>query len=346
MYYILLNALRSAIGQDKAVHLIASVFYAHYVSCFSGESNLPRTNIMLCGNSGCGKTYIARKAAEVLGLNVIVVDCSMLTQQGYRGLNLSQAIYNSWKNCDYLNRKNFRYSVIILDEFDKIVDNLTREARGNPIFDFLPLLDGRYKLDLSEFRETGYVDLSECMVILTGACYGMKRKKAEIINKNKNIIGFRRKETNDIADFRENSESITEKDMIDYGVPTEILGRISQIININPLSRSDLAKIICCSEDSVFNKYKRFFAMHDIRLRITAAAKNAVAEIAIHKETGARALNAVIEALLLPEIATMFENKNIDEMVISYNKYKGIYIRYKYFETQKDKWIEKRDIAV
>ncbi len=112
------------------------------------------------------------------------------------------------------------------------------------------------------------------------------------------------------------------------------MGRISQIININPLNKSDIKEIITNSYDSPFNQYKRFFELHDINLKITEIAKNEIAEIVIHKNTGARAIKTVIENLLFPEIENTCLNKNIEEFVISYSNCNGLYVMRKYYEKQ------------
>lgn len=317
--------MKDVIGQDYAKHRIAAAIYKHFIVCNCLSENLPQTNIFLCGNSGCGKTYMACKAAEAIGFNVILINCSILTQQGYRGLNLNQAFHNNWKSCNSEEKDKFGQSIIILDEFDKVIDNLKREPRGTPIFDLLPLLDGKYKLDLSEFKENGYVDMSKCMIILTGACYGVRRYKS----KKHNSIGFGESNKYSVDNNTFYSEFITEADLIDYGYPTEIMGRISQIININPLNKSNIKEIITNSYDSPFNQYKRFFELHDINLKITDAAENEIAEMVIHKNTGTRAIKTVIEDLLFSEIENACLNKNIKELIISYSNHKGIYVRQK-----------------
>lgn len=318
--------MKDVIGQDYAKHKIAAAIYKHFIVCNCLSEDLPQTNIFLCGNSGCGKTYMACKAAEAIGFNVILINCSILTQQGYRGLNINQALYNSWKSCASEEKDEFGQSIIILDEFDKIIDNLKRDPRGTPIFDLLPLLDGKYKLDLSEFKENGYVDMSKCMIILTGACYGVK----EIKSQKHKAIGFG--EENEDTKNKFASDFLTEEDLLDYGYPTEIMGRISQIININPLNKLDIKEIIIKSYESPFNQYKRFFELHDINLKITDAAKNEIAEIVIHKNTGARAIKTIIEDLLFSEIEHICNNKNIEELVISYSNRKGLYVRQKCYE--------------
>lgn len=317
--------MRDVIGQEEAKHKIAVSMYKHFIVCNCDSENLPQTNLFLCGSSGCGKTYMACKAAKSLDLNVILINCSILTQQGYRGLNINQALYNSWKSCTFEERDEFGKSIIILDEFDKIIDNLKRDPRGTPIFDLLPLLDGKYKLDLSEFKEKGYVDMSKCMIILTGACYKVKQNKV----KRNTAIGFGKSNSDVVDNNIFDSEILTEDDLIDYGYPIEIMGRISQIINIKTLNKSDIKKIITKSYESPFNQYKRFFELHDINLKITETAKNEVAEIAIHKNTGARAIKTVVENLLFSEIENACLNKNIEEFTISYSNRKGLYVRNK-----------------
>lgn len=274
--------MKDVIGQDYAKHKIATAIYKHFIVCNCPSENLPQTNIFLCGNSGCGKTYMACKATEAIGFNIVLVNCSILTQQGYRGLNINQALYNSWKSCTSDKKDEFGKSIIILDEFDKIVDNLKRDPLGTPIFDLLPLLDGKYKLDLSEFKEQGYVDMSKCMIILTGACYGVKQCK----ERKHNAIGFGKANNYSADNNIFDTELLTEEDLLDYGYPTEIMGRISQIININPLNQSDIKEIITNSYDSPFNQYKRFFELHDINLKITDTAENETAKMVIHKNTG------------------------------------------------------------
>jgi len=320
--------MKDVIGQDEAKHKIAAAIYKHFIVCNCLSENLPQTNIFLCGNSGCGKTYMACKAAEAIGFNIVFVNCSVLTQQGYRGLNINQALYNSWKSCASDKRDTFGKSIIILDEFDKIVDNLKRDPRGTPIFDLLPLLDGKYKLDLSEFKEHGYVDMSKCMIILTGACYGVKQYKA----RKHNTIGFGEANNYSADNNALDTELLAEEDLLDYGYPTEIMGRISQIININPLNQSDIKEIITNSYDSPFNQYKRFFELHDINLRITDTAENEIAKMALHKNTGARAIKTIIEDVLFSEIEHIYNNKDIEDLVISYSNRKGLYVRDKYNE--------------
>lgn len=313
----------NVIGQDEAMKKLTAVMIKHKIVSDNPSANLPQTNIFLCGNSGCGKTYMATKIAEAAGLNVIFINCSMLSQEGYKGLNLNQAIYNNYKCCLGLEKHYFSRSVIILDEFDKTVDNFNKDSRSAAIFDLLPLLDGKYKLDLSEFKREGYIDLSRCLIILAGACYSVKQQKA----RKTNAIGFSEQEK---IDNESNPEFITENDLINCGYPTEIMGRISQIINVNSLSKSDLEKIITNSDDSAFNQYKRFYKLLDVNLKITNAAKSNIAELASRKKTGARALKTIFDDLLLDEIENASNKNNLSELIISWNKNQGLYVKQKY----------------
>lgn len=338
------NIKNNVIGQDEAMKKLTAVMIKHKIVSDNPSANLPQTNIFLCGNSGCGKTYMATKIAEAAGLNVIFINCSMLSQEGYKGLNLNQAIYNSYKCCLGLEKHYFSRSVIILDEFDKMVDNFNRDSRNATIFDLLPLLDGKYKLDLSEFKREGYIDLSRCLIILSGACYSVKQQKS----RKTKTIGFNEQEE---SGNESNPEFITENDLINCGYPTEIMGRISQIINVNPLSKSDLEKIITGSGDSAFNQYKRFFKLLDVNLKITNAAKSYIAELASRKKTGARALKTIFDDLLLNEIENASSEENLTELVISWNKNQGLYVKQKHDEkikylTQENENIDIEDILV
>lgn len=334
--------MNDVIGQEKAKHAIAAAIYQHKLACDNPWSKLPQTNIFLCGNSGCGKTYMANKAADAAGFNTFTINCSILTGEGYRGLNLSQALYNNYKSCG-VGRANFGKSVIILDEFDKIIDSYLRDSRGASVFDFLPLLDGKYKLDLSAFRESGFVDLSKCMFILTGTCYGAKQHKTRKNKEdNKITIGFENSGT--ICEDDINSEILTVDDLIDYGCPNEIIGRISQVININPLNKDDIEKIITNSSDSPFNKYKSLFDCHDVYLRITETAKEKMAEKIAREQTGARAISSAFENLLFPEIENVCQNEDIGELVISYSRSKGVYVKQKYRDSSKPRRISQLDL--
>ena len=307
------------IGQDKAKRSLAVAVYNHYKRLRHKEKSrkddveLAKSNILLIGPTGSGKTLLAQTMARMLDVPFVMADATTLTEAGYVGEDVENIVSKLLQSCNY-DVERAQRGIIYIDEIDKITrksDNpsITRDVSGEGVQQaLLKIIEGTVanvppqggrKHPHQEYLQ---IDTTNILFICGGAFEGLEKIVSDRVGRRG--IGFG-SDTPASKDERTRVlEQLMPDDLLRYGLIPEFIGRLPMIVALDPLTLDDLVEILVAPKNALVKQYQRLFQMHNVDLQFTPAALHAVAEKALLRKTGARALRAVLEDALL---ATMYD---------------------------------------
>lgn len=290
------------VGQTHAKRVLSIAAYNHIKRCslpVAKRADLRKSNVLLIGPTGCGKTYLVEKLAEYLQIPFAVVDATEYTEAGYHGKDVesivSELFYRSNQSVEQTER-----GIIFIDEIDKIAK---KGAMGKTSFgqrdiggegvqqSLLKLLEGRklfipLQSSLGSSKQEGVqIDTSQILFIAAGAFDGLHPEQA------KQKVGF----SPWVDDAR--IYAISHQDLIDYGMIPEFLGRLPVIAALHPLTKKDLYEILCKVPNSLLLEYQRLLSVDGVALHFEQEALIEIAQYASDKQRGARQLRALMEAI-------------------------------------------------
>jgi ATP-dependent Clp protease ATP-binding subunit ClpX len=331
------------IAQDPAKKVLAAAVYKHYKRREAIRRALPiddieieKSNILIAGPSGCGKTQLARTLARLLRVPFYVGDATKITQAGYAGDDVDSLLQGLLERCGW-NIDKAKWGIIVLDEIDKLARKTGREVAGYRDVSgegvqqaLLKIIEGGEvtiakgmgsRLVDGTRQETVTIDTTNILFIGMGSFNGIE----EVIHRRMNEgvrLGFggslRKDAARDVV-YRE----LCEEDILEFGVIPELAGRFPVLTSVAPLSVDDLLRVLTEPKHALVKQLQALYAMDDVRLTFDEDALRAIAEKAEKRETGARALRGIVEALLNPYDLTVPSDPDIREIRVTKAFVKG-----------------------
>jgi len=318
------------IGQDQTKKVMAVAVYNHYKRLMQQQLNddveIEKSNIIMVGQTGTGKTLVAKTIARMLDVPLAIVDATVLTEAGYVGEDVESILTRLLQAADYDVTKAER-GIVFIDEIDKIArksDNpsITRDVSGEGVQQaLLKLLEGTVvnvppkggrKHPDQKFVE---VNTKDILFIAGGAFDGIER----IISKrlNRQAVGYSTSKNVDNIDKDNLLQYIIPKDIKDFGLIPEIIGRLPVLTHMDPLDKATLRAILTEPKNALIKQYQKLFAMDDVEFIITDDALDFIVDKALEYKLGARGLRSLCEAILTD---AMYELPSNDEKILHIDK--------------------------
>lgn len=304
------------IGQETAKRYLSVAVYNHYKRLsqqMNDDVEIEKSNIIIVGPTGTGKTLLAKSIAKLLKVPFTIVDATVLTEAGYVGEDIESLLTRLLQACDY-DVNAAEKGIVFIDEIDKIArkgDNpsITRDVSGEGVQQgLLKLLEGsvvnvppqggRKHPDQKMIP----VDTKNILFICGGAFEGIERKIA--LRLNQHVVGYGKNSQQQKVDRERLLHYVAPQDLKSYGLIPEIIGRLPILTNLEPLDRSALLRILTEPKNAIVKQYKKMFAMDDVELSFNEDALGYIVDKAIEYQLGARGLRSIVESIM---IDAMFE---------------------------------------
>ncbi|CAA6829801.1 MAG: ATP-dependent Clp protease ATP-binding subunit ClpX [uncultured Aureispira sp.] len=319
------------IGQDDSKRVLAVAVYNHYKRIMQqkeGEEDdveIEKSNVVMLGRTGTGKTLLARTIARLLNVPFTIVDATVFTEAGYVGEDVESMLTRLLQACDY-DVSAAERGIVYIDEIDKVArknDNpsITRDVSGEGVQQaLLKMLEGTDILVPPQGgrkhpeQKLVKVNTKNVLFICGGAFAGIEKQIAKRINTQ--VIGFKGNAEEEV-DTENLLQYVSHQDLKSFGLIPELLGRMPVLTHLNPLDKPTLRRILIEPKNALVKQYKRLFSMEDIDLTFTEEALDLIVDKTVEYSLGARGLRSICEAIMTDAMFEMPSQAGVDKFEIT-----------------------------